>query len=177
LPGAQPVPVAPVHLAPDPLVAQLYRPEDDISVRQHDGPGWAVQLAPPLLGLGWSPPRIWSTAWTSRGSSTARPSRTPPVEPGRLTIRVRPATPASPRDSAAVGTFSRPNARMASAMPGTSVPITARVASGVRSVGEMPVPPVVTMTSYPASTPARRAASTGSPSGTPRGPSTSNPKP
>lgn len=46
---------------------------------------------------------------------------------------------------------------------------------GVRSVGEMPVPPVVTMTSYAAATPARRARSTGSPSGTTCGPSTAKP--
>lgn len=45
---------------------------------------------------------------------------TPPVDPGRLTISVPRATPARPRESAEVGTFSRPYARMASAMPGTS---------------------------------------------------------
>ena len=38
------------------------------------------------------------------GSSTASPSFTPPREPGRLTTRHAPTTPASPRDSAAVGT-------------------------------------------------------------------------
>ena len=32
----------------------------------------------------------WSTAWASIGPSTASPSRAPPVEPGRLTTRVRP---------------------------------------------------------------------------------------
>ena len=44
------------------------------------------------------------TACTSSGSSTARPSFTPPREPGRLTTRQVPTTPASPRESAAVGT-------------------------------------------------------------------------
>src|SRR5690606_25742022 len=177
LPGPQPVAVAPVDLTPGPLVAQLYRPEDDVAVHQLHGPGGAVQLAPPLRapGRSWSPPRNWSTACRSSGSSTARPSFTPPLDPGRLTISVRPATPARPRESAAVATFSRPYARMASAMPGTSWSMTRRVASGVRSVGEMPVPPVVTTTSYPASAPARSAASTGSPSGTICGPSTVKP--
>ena len=52
----------------------------------------------------WSLPTICSTACTSSGSSTARPSFTPPREPGRLTTRQSPTTPASPRDSAAVGT-------------------------------------------------------------------------
>src|SRR3954453_9225290 len=41
LPGAQPVPVAPVDLTPEPLVTHLYRPQDDIAVRQYDGPGRA----------------------------------------------------------------------------------------------------------------------------------------
>ena len=45
---------------------------------------------------------------------------TPPVEPGRLTISVRPATPHTPRDSTAVGTFVSPERRMASARPGIS---------------------------------------------------------
>lgn len=43
-----------------------------------------------------------------------------PVEPGRFTIRVWPATPARPRDRAAVGTVARPSARMACGMPGIS---------------------------------------------------------
>lgn len=98
----------------------------------------------------------------------------PAGDPGRFTISVVPATPASPRESAAVGTFSRPYARIASGMPGISRSRTRRVASGVSSVGEMPVPPVVTITSYPAATPSRSAASTGAPSGTTCGPSTAN---
>lgn len=39
-------------------------------------------------------------------------------EPGRLTIRVRPATPHTPRDNTDVGTFGSPDRRMASASPG-----------------------------------------------------------
>ena len=76
------------------------------------------------------------------------PSRTPPVEPGRFTIRVRPATPATPRERIADGTpAAAPAARSASAIPGTSRSITRLVISGVRSPGVSPVPPVVTTTS------------------------------
>ena len=53
-------------------------------------------------------------------SSTPRPSRDPPGDPGRLTISVRPATPHTPRDSTAVGTLGSPERRMASARPGIS---------------------------------------------------------
>ena len=60
-------------------------------------------------------------------------------------------------------------------MPGTSKSITRAVISGVWSVGEMPVPPVVTTTSYAAATAARSATSTGAPSGTTSGPSTAKP--
>src|SRR5579883_2073745 len=63
--------------------------------------------------------------------------------PGRLTIRVRPRTPATPRESMPKGVCFRLSARMASAMPGASRSITARVASGVTSRGARPVPPVV----------------------------------
>ena len=48
-------------------------------------------------------PRTRSTACSTRSSSTASPSRTPPGLPGRLTISVRPRTPAVPRESAARG--------------------------------------------------------------------------
>src|SRR6201986_1381182 len=58
----------------------------------------------PESGRGWSPPWIWEIACPSTGPSTAIPSRTPPVEPGRFTIRVRPATPATPRERIADGT-------------------------------------------------------------------------
>ena len=65
----------------------------------------------------WSPPWIWEIACPSTGPSTAIPSRTPPVEPGRFTIRVRPATPATPRERIAAGTpAAAPAARSASAI-------------------------------------------------------------
>src|ERR671938_999408 len=60
-------------------------------------------------------------------------------------------------------------------MPATGRSTTRSVASGVRSVGDSPVPPVVRTTSYPAATASRKAASTGSPSGTTTGPSTMKP--
>src|ERR1019366_6515560 len=125
-------------------------------------------------GRGWSPPRTWSTACASTPDSTAIPSRTPPVEPGRLTISVVPAKPARPRESTAAGTpAAAPAARMASAMPGTSRSMTMLVISGVTSPRVRPVPPVVTTTSYPAATPSRSACSTTLPSGITTGPSTS----
>src|SRR5262245_53151479 len=62
----------------------------------------------------WSLPAIWSRAWSSTSASTPSPSRTPPGEPGRLTTRVRPATPHTPRDSTEVGTLGSPEWRIAS---------------------------------------------------------------
>ena len=59
---------------------------------------------------GWSPPASWSSAWSSTSARTARPSRTPPGEPGRLTTRVRPATPHTPRDRTEVGHLGQPGA-------------------------------------------------------------------
>src|SRR5262249_6672753 len=71
--------------------------------------------------------------------------------------------------------FDTPYARIASASPGTARSSTRAVASGVRSVGDRPVPPVVRTTSYRAETAFRSSASTGSPSATTTGPSTSKP--
>ena len=51
--------------------------------------------------------------------------------------------PATPRESMPIGVCWRDSARIASAMPGASRSITARVASGVTSSGVRPVPPVV----------------------------------
>ena len=48
--------------------------------------------------------------------------------------------------------------------------------SGVASVGEMPVPPVVTTTSTPSATAARIASPTGGPSGATVGSGTSYPR-
>ena len=83
------------------------------------------------------------------GPSTFIPSRTPPGEPGRVTISARPIVPATPRDKTDVGTTSRDTRRSASAMPGTSRSSSGRTASGVTSVGVSPVPPVVSTTSAP----------------------------
>ena len=83
----------------------------------------SVRWECPVLGAvrTWSPPRIWSTACTRIGRSTLIPSLTPPDDPGRLTISVRDATPASPRDRIADGTpAAAPAERRASAMPGIS---------------------------------------------------------
>ena len=62
-------------------------------------------------------------------------------------IMVCPDSPAMPRESMALGAFVSEKLRMASAIPGISVSITCRVASGVISRGPMPVPPVVKMKS------------------------------
>ena len=68
--------------------------------------------------------------------------------------RARPGESAGKR--AARGVLRMPSARSASAMPGASRSITARVASGVTSRGPRPVPPVVRITStVPASAQAR----------------------
>src|SRR5919202_902995 len=60
-------------------------------------------------------------------------------------------------------------------MPSTGRSSTRAVTSGVASVGDRPVPPVVSTTSSPSATPCRSARSTGSPSGTTTGPSTAKP--
>jgi hypothetical protein len=51
-----------------------------------------------------------------------------------------------------IGVWRRPSARIASAKPGASRSITARVASGVTSSGVRPVPPVVKIRSNSSST-------------------------
>ena len=53
-------------------------------------------------------------------ATTANPSLTPPGEPGKFTIRVRPRVPAIPRDNNALGNFGYAVIRSASAIPGTS---------------------------------------------------------
>ena len=73
----------------------------------------------------------------------SRHSRTALGLPGRLTIRACLRMPAAARESMARGVIWRDCHRMASAMPGAGRSTTDRVASGVRSVGEKPVPPVV----------------------------------
>ena len=63
--------------------------------------------------------------------------------PGRFTIRVSPRMPAASRLRHALSVMVMLKARMASGMPLVSRWITDRVASGVISRGENPVPPVV----------------------------------
>lgn len=65
--------------------------------------------------------------------------------PGRFRMRDFPRVPAVERERMAVGTFSKLRIRMASPKPGSSRSRTARVASGVLSRAEGPVPPVVRM--------------------------------
>jgi len=90
-------------------------------------------------------------AWGITGSTTARHSFTPFGLPGRLMIRVRPLIPTTERLTMAMGVCLRVSMRMASAMPGTCLWTTARVASGVTSLLVRPVPPVVTIRSRPSS--------------------------
>ena len=93
---------------------------------------------------------------------------------GCSTIRVRPATPATPRDKIgdAPGRGSWPR-KCPRRSPGSPVPPRAW-SSPARSPGVSPVPPVVTSTLAAASR-LRSAASTGSPSGMTSGPSTAQP--
>src|SRR6478735_2229970 len=162
VPRPQPVVVAGAHRLPLVGVRALQRP-DDHAVRLEPG-------RPPRDGDQWSLPTTCSTAWRTTGSRTPRPSFTPPREPGRFTTRQSPAIPARPRESIAVGTpLATPAARIASAMPGTSRSSSGAVASGVRSVGVSPVPPVVRTSRAPAATAAAIASRTGSPSGTTTG--------
>jgi hypothetical protein len=63
--------------------------------------------------------------------------------PGKLMISVEPRIPATPRESIQLTVWPLDARRIASAIPGTSRSITARVASGVTSRGATPVPPVV----------------------------------
>ena len=64
-------------------------------------------------------------------------------EPGRLMIRLRPRVPATARDNMARGVIFSPSIHMATGMARISRSSTARVASGVTSRGERPVPPAV----------------------------------
>ena len=93
-----------------------------------------------------------ATACWRTGAITPKTSSIAFGLPGKLTISVPPATPASPRDSAPIGVRRSDSARIASARPGTSRSMTARVASGVTSSGVSPVPPVVNTSSKPSST-------------------------
>ena len=98
------------------------------------------------------------------GGRTSRPSTAPLDEPGRLQISAcAHGCPQTPRDSIPKP---RPPAslarRIASASPGASRSITARVPSGVRSRGPKPVPPVVTTSPAKPSVSSRSAPATAS---------------
>ena len=112
-----------------------------------------------------------------RGGRPRGPRRRPTTEPGTLQTRAAPIAPQTPRDSIPNG---RPSvllaARIASARPGASRSIAARVPSGVRSRGPKPVPPVVTTRPAKPSVSSRRAPATESmPSATARRSTTSKP--
>ena len=128
------------------------RPDGDLTV----GAGWPATPAP---GSMVAPDDLLDGVLEDRAPAPrGRPSPRP-ASPGRLTTRQLPITPARPRDSAAAGMpFAAPYARIASAMPGTSKSSSARVSSGVRSVGVSPVPPVVSTTRAPSATAAEMAA-------------------
>ena len=94
---------------------------------------------------------------SARGRAARRARRR--ASPGRFTISVRSRDPATPRDSAARGNASMHVTRSRSAIPSASRSSTARVASGVLSRGERPVPPVVsTRSARVAVAPGERAA-------------------
>ena len=113
--------------------------------------------------------------WASRGPTAPTASRTPPTDPGAFRTKAREprcsTIPASPRESAALGT--RGLSRRRFSIPGILREMRGAVASGVRSRLVMPVPPAVTITRAPFSTAARIAPWTLSmPSGTTAGPVT-----
>ena len=82
---------------------------------------WREVEAAAALAAAWSNgPRSVSSAWSSSGTTTSNDSRAPFGDPGRFTISEPPRTPTTPRERAANGVDSRPSARIASAMPGTS---------------------------------------------------------
>src|SRR5437660_2238033 len=73
-----------------------------------------------------------------------RASTAPEGLPGRFRTKDVPHTPHTPRLSRAKGVFFSPSRRIRSATPSSILPQTERVASGVTSRAEIPVPPVVT---------------------------------
>ena len=79
VPRLEPGRVATAHGAPGPRVAVAQRPERDLAVLQGQASRPALEAS-----AQWSLPTICSTACTSRGSRTARPSFTPPREPGQV---------------------------------------------------------------------------------------------
>ena len=88
-------------------------------------------------------PQSFRVRVAAAAESLSGSPRAPRRLPGRFTISVLSLVPAMPRESHAIGFFSAPFARIASAIPGASRSMTLRVASGVRSRGPRPVPPTV----------------------------------
>src|SRR5216684_8309619 len=89
------------------------------------------------------PASIWMAC--GRTSITDwRASTAPDGLPGRFRTKDVPQTPQTPRLNRAKGVFFSPSRRIRSATPSSILPQTERVASGVTSRAEMPVPPVVT---------------------------------
>ncbi len=77
---------------------------------KHCGGGHYVAAGAGAAVLGWLVLALESSAssrnaWARTGDTAVMPSRTPPVLPGRLMIRVRPRAPASGRDSIAACSF------------------------------------------------------------------------
>ena len=108
--------------------------------------------------------RSWPTAWVSSGAISRRTaSSTAAGEPGSRNTSAAPTTPASARDSIAAGPISwNDNMRNSSPKPGRRRSNSAPTASGVRSRGPIPVPPVTMTTS---ASPARRATASRSAAG------------
>jgi len=100
---------------------------------------YPLSLVPQSLTL----PDNISRPCGNTGKITSKHSRTALTLPGRLIIKVLRRTPATARESIDRLVFFKLSILMASASPGTSRSITARVASGVLSRGLKPVPPVV----------------------------------
>ena len=88
-------------------------------------------------------PRKRSMAWGRSSITLSSDWQAPRGLPGRFTISLSFLAPTIPRESAALGVFFTPSARISSARPGISLSTTARVASGVTLRAPSPVPPVV----------------------------------
>src|SRR3954452_5215961 len=130
------------HVAED-LVEPTAHPVGD--VRRPCGLGRGL-----LHGYTASSPDSSAITCRTSGVRVAMPSRTAARDDARFTTSVLPDTPTSPRDRpASTAPAARPEARMASAMPGMGRSSTPAVASAVTSRGDTPVPPMVITRSTP----------------------------
>jgi hypothetical protein len=91
-----------------------------------------------------SMPESISIPWGRGRYINSRLSFTPLMLPGRFIIKVFFLIPLTPLERMALGVFFCPLILTISQNPGTFLSITLSVASGVTSLGESPVPPVVT---------------------------------